>query len=148
MDYNPLPWYNGMFTLEDMARDPVTRFDRRLEYAWDDELFNNANIMISRLNQLANRLPLNLRNSLQITSAYRPGKYNSRAGGAPNSLHTTCRAIDLANLSNALGIYLLENPSILEGCNLWAEHPEATLRTRHIHLQIVPPASGNRFFYP
>lgn len=145
---NPLPWKQGPVTLDIIARDSVTKFDRRLKYPWDEKISSNAQTIVDRLNQLYYQLPANLRGPFHITSAYRPGSYNEAAGGAPNSLHTTCEAVDLANVGNVLGQYLLEHLELLESCRLWMEHPTATLRTQHVHLQTRPPGSGKRVFWP
>ena len=145
---NPLPWKQGPVSLEIIARDAITKFDRRLKYPWDKETAKNAETLMERVNMLYHKLPANARGPFQVTSAYRPGHYNTSAGGAPNSLHTTCQAIDLSNVGNVLGQYLLENQILLESCQLWMEHPSATLQTQHLHLQTRPPGSGRRVFWP
>lgn len=145
---NPLPWQQGPVTLDIIARDSVTKFDRRLYMPWDEQTAKNAQVLMERVNKLYHALPMNVRGPFQVTSAYRPGKYNTQAGGAPNSLHTTCQAIDLANVGNVLGQYLLEHLELLESCQLWLEHPSATTKTQHVHLQTRPPGSGRRVFWP
>lgn len=145
---NPLPWMAGPITLDIIARDAVTHFDRRLEYPWDKETLKNAEELVKKINKLYHSLPANTRGPFQVTSAYRPGRYNDRAGGAQNSLHLTCEAVDLSNVGNVLGQYLLENQHLLEVCGLWMEHPSATSETKHLHLQTRGPKSGRRVFWP
>lgn len=143
-----LPWKAGPITIEVIARDPITKFDRRLEYPWRPLDYTNATKLSSAVNKLYHLLPMNLKSSFSVTSAYRPGKYNERAGGAPNSLHTTCEALDLSNVGNVLGTYLCENEELLSQCGLYMENPDATLTTKHVHLQIRAPKSGKRIFWP
>lgn len=138
----------GPVSLDIIAQDPQSKFDRRIKYPWNDKLLTNAMKLRDCVNLLYTQLPVNLRGNFYVTSAYRPGHYNEIAGGAPGSLHTTCEAIDLANVGNVLGEFLLSRQEILEASNLWMEHPEATLKTAHLHLQIRPPRSGNRVFWP
>ena len=142
------PVQSGPVTLSRIAQDSVTGFDRRLKYPWDKKLEQNAEDLKNKLNQLYKQLPVNLKSSFHITSAYRPGVYNERVGGAENSLHTTCEAVDLANINNVLGTWVLENLDVMDHIGLWVEHPEATMKTRHLHLQTRPPGSGRRVFWP
>jgi hypothetical protein len=42
--------------------------------------------------------------------------------------------------------WCLEHPEVLQEIGLWQEHPAAT--KGWCHLQIVPPRSGKRVFFP
>lgn len=133
--------------VSDLTRDPQRGINRAIEYPPDMTVAGNLNTLATRLNKLVRRLPASFL-PLVITSGYRPGHYNTNAGGAYNSPHKLGKAVDLSNVGNALGSYLKENQSILEECELWAEDPDATLKTQHLHLQTSPPPSGRRFFKP
>jgi hypothetical protein len=92
-----------------------------------------------------------------VTSGYRPGPYNKKAGGATTSAHCTCEAVDLADPGQDLAHYLQQDwirngntKSLLKSCGLYMEHPDATkgLVGSWIHLTIRAPGSGNRVFKP
>jgi hypothetical protein len=134
-------------TIDDLCRDPQTGADRRIDYPLTADVQHNLDDLAWRLNMFVRELPTVFL-PLVITSSYRPGHFNRQAGGSPNSHHLHGRAVDLANIGNALGSYLKENSGILERCQLWAEDPDATLKTQHLHLQTKPPRSGRRFFRP
>lgn len=70
---------------------------------------------------------------MKITSGYRPVEYNKKIGGAPNSAHLFCQAVDIADSSRKLADYITKNPGILEECDLYMEDPAAT--PTWIHLQ-------------
>ena len=83
----------------------------------------------------------------KVTSGYRPLIINSATpGAASRSKHMTCEAVDLSDPEGELDEWCIENLKILEQVGLWQEHPAAT--KGWTHLQIVPPKSGKRVFYP
>ncbi len=75
-----------------------------------------------------------------ITSGYRPPFLNTKVGGAPNSAHLTCRAVDIADPKGTLKAWL--TPEKLTKYGLWMEDPAAT--PTWVHLQIRP--AKNRIF--
>ncbi len=79
-----------------------------------------------------------------VNSGYRPGRYNEAVGGARNSAHLTCEAVDFSDGDRSITRFVLANPQILVECDLWMEDPSNT--PTWIHLQIRPVASGNRIF--
>ena len=82
-----------------------------------------------------------------ITSGWRPPSVNAGTpGAAPKSKHMTCQACDLTDPEGDLDDYCLNNPDILAKIGLWLEHPAVTKSWTHV--QIVPPKSGKRVFYP
>lgn len=85
--------------------------------------------------------------STTISSGWRPPAINAGVkGAAAKSKHMTGEAIDLADPKGDLGRWCLENLATLERLGLWLEHPSKT--PTWVHLQIVPPGSGRRVFYP
>lgn len=78
-----------------------------------------------------------------ITSGYRDEEHNKRVGGAKNSAHLTCEAVDIQ--CEGLSEELMKNPWVLEKFDLWMEHPSQT--PTWVHLQIRPTKSGNRIFF-
>lgn len=81
---------------------------------------------------------------MTITSGYRPGRYNTAAGGARNSAHLTCEAVDIADADGSLKKYLLKNLDLLEKAGLWMEHPDRTPSWCHLQTRAVK----NRVFNP
>lgn len=69
---------------------------------------------------------------MRVSSGYRPGHYNDKAGGAPNSAHKTCQAVDFADPDGLLKKYIAENPTILETCDLYQEDPSRTSTWVHL----------------
>ena len=128
-------------TLEDYFcghdKDPCYKYDL------DSVKYNNAVILICKINRLEDRL-----NQFKYTvnSGWRPEYYNNSIGGSPRSNHIICRAIDLLDVDNLLGNYLKENVQILSDIGLCMENPEFT--KGWCHLQDVMPGSGRRVFNP
>ena len=65
---------------------------------------------------------------------------------ASKSHHLTGEAVDIYDPHKYLANYLLQNLSVLRELGLWMENPTHTLDW--VHVQTVPPNSGNRVFNP
>lgn len=82
-----------------------------------------------------------------LTSGWRPREVNVLVPGAAQfSQHMLCRAIDIADPLGDLDEWCLDNYNRMVELELWQEHPAST--KGWCHVQIVPPKSGNRVFYP
>jgi len=84
-----------------------------------------------------------------VNSGWRPSQVNAKtSGAAKKSRHMTGQAIDIADASKSMKIWLMTpaGQQALVECELWMEHPDAT--PTWVHVQIVPPASGRRVFHP
>ena len=82
-----------------------------------------------------------------VSSGWRPPAVNALTpGAAVRSKHMNCEAIDLYDSEGDLDAWCMDNLYKLEGFKLWLEHPGAT--KGWCHLQIIPPRSGNRVYYP
>jgi hypothetical protein len=119
------------------AEDPLYK------YELDDTKFNNAVILISKINRLEEKLN---QFKYEVTSGWRPKAYNAQIGGAKFSNHVICRAIDIKDVDNLLGNYLKENVKVLADIGLCIENPEST--PGWLHIQDVMPHSGRRVFNP
>lgn len=97
---------------------------------------------LERLLIAANKLRAAWGKPMIINSGYRPGHYNSDIGGAPNSTHITCEAIDIHDMTGDLKAFC--TPEMLESCGLWMESPKST--PTWAHVDIKPRA--NRIFIP
>jgi hypothetical protein len=114
---------------------------RDSEYPLTPEL--EANLV--RLLASLNRFRTIYGKPMFVTSGYRPGKYNTKAGGAPHSAHLTCEACDFADGEGKLADYCIRNLSLLEKCGLWMESPAKTKGWVHLQIRPVP---GKRVFEP
>ena len=82
-----------------------------------------------------------------INSGWRPPAINqATVGAAQHSKHMLALACDLLDPNGTIDHYCLENSDVLARIGLWLEDPRST--PGWCHLQIVPPASGNRIFLP
>lgn len=83
-----------------------------------------------------------------VNSGWRPPEVNATTSGAAKfSKHMTGQACDLSDDDEKLDAWCLgEGRATLELIGLWQESPQST--PRWCHVQIVPPASGNRVFIP
>lgn len=83
-----------------------------------------------------------------VSSGWRPAEVNAATpGAAPRSLHMQCLAVDLYDPDGDLDDWLLASAeTVLRDLALWLEHPAATKGWAHV--QLVPPRSGRRVFYP
>lgn len=134
-----------MITLADywMGRD--TKYPNELT----DEIIGNAMRTIARANLLLASFKAATGDTEQrhVTSGWRPPEVNAAtANAAVRSKHMTGEAIDISDPDGDLDEWCLANQDQLSVCTLWQEHPSAT--KGWCHVQIVPPKSGNRVFYP
>lgn len=113
-----------------------------------DDLKANAVELLTRVNKLIGLCPANPGHEWVVTSGWRPKAINERVPGAAKaSRHLTCEAIDLKDPRGYLAELLCKNRTdLLVSCELYAEHPSFT--KGWVHLQSVPPGSGNRIFIP
>jgi len=81
-----------------------------------------------------------------VTSGWRPPAYNEEIGGAKNSAHITCQAIDIKDLDGSLKAWLKENTAWLVTLDLYMEKGKYT--PTWVHLQTRPTKSGRRVFIP
>lgn len=116
------------------------------------EVYANSVILLERVNRLLEAVltvvpDMEAALNPKVNSGWRPAAYNAAVpNAAPKSKHMSGEAIDLADLDGELDELLLDNIGILQGAQLWMEHPLAT--KSWCHLQCVPPRSSNRVFYP
>lgn len=113
---------------------------RDKEYPLNQELENNLKTLLLAVNKFRTLYGL----PMTVSSGYRPGKYNSAAGGAKTSSHLTLQAVDFKDADGKIKAFILKDISILEKCGLYMEHQDAT--PTWCHLQIRP--TKNRIFKP
>jgi hypothetical protein len=132
-----------MITLDDylMGRDKI--------YTISHEQVANAQVVVERVNLLLSYYYKDHPDAdkPKVNSGWRPPQVNAKTpGAAKKSKHMTCEAVDLDDDDGALDDWCMDSLNHLERCGLWMEHPSAT--KGWCHLQIVPPKSGKRVFYP
>lgn len=115
---------------------------REIEYPLTPELKQN----LDKLLVAVNRLRAMWGKPLIVSSGYRPGKYNKAAGGAQNSCHLTCEAVDFRDPDAELAKWLISRLDVLENCGLYMESPDRT--KGWVHVQLRAPTSGRRIFQP
>ena len=84
-----------------------------------------------------------------VSSGWRPPQINRQTkGAAPKSKHMTGEAVDLYDPEGDIDNFLMSGAGqrVLASLGLFIEHPAATKSWSHI--QIVPPRSQSRVFYP
>ncbi len=83
-----------------------------------------------------------------VSSGWRPPDINANTpNAAMRSLHMRCLAVDLFDPDGDLDAWLLDSAdTVLSDLGLWLEHPAATKGWAHV--QLLPPGSKRRVFYP
>jgi len=128
-------------TLYKITRKEVL-MGRDTEYPLTPELESNLDNLLARLNII--RMAYN--KPLKVSSGYRPGKYNTAAGGANNSAHMTCEACDLVDTDGALDTWCMANLELLKLLGLRLESPDRT--KGWCHLDTRYKAGTNPVFVP
>jgi hypothetical protein len=116
---------------------------RHWEYPVSEQQAVNMARVWFRINRLLSQYPAELK-APRVSSGYRPGHYNTRAGGAAKSTHLSCEAVDIRDPGNGLDQWLDANHAKLVECDMWREAPDAT--AGWCHLDIRP--RKNRTFNP
>lgn len=120
--------------------------------AMTPDIERNAGIWVSVVNGFLLDVPPDLllidpSTGSYIHSGWRPPALNARTPyAAKNSKHMTGHAGDLYGPGNRLATWAFNHQDVLKRHGLWMEHPSHT--PTWLHLQDIPPASGNRVFYP
>lgn len=116
-------------------------------YPTTPEIDANLAILLNRMNQVrgAYDKPMivtsGLRSQAQQDALIQAGKSN-----APKSKHLTGQAVDISDRDGQLKTWVLLNIQLMIDIGFWFESFQTT--TTWVHFQIVPPASGKRFFNP
>lgn len=113
---------------------------RDAQYPLDYTLMQN----LARLLAAMNYIRYKYGKPMVVSSGYRPGIYNKQAGGASNSAHMTCEAVDIQDRDGKLAVWVLANLDIMEEAGLWIEDPHHT--EGWVHFDIRP--RKNRVFIP
>lgn len=123
---------------------------RREQYEseYKPEFEDNARFLLDKVNKLL--ADLKYENPI-VSSGWRPPSYNKKVvGAAKGSHHQTGHAIDIKDMDGRLRNLILREEfmgeSLLAVYELYLEDP--TFTPTWIHLQDIPPRSGNYIFKP
>jgi hypothetical protein len=114
-----------------------------------DEIRANAAQTVSKANLLLNVFKAKTQDTeiRKVNSGWRPEQINGKtAGAAPRSKHMLGLAIDISDPEGDLKSWCMDNQDVLQDIGLWMEHPSAC--KGWLHVQVVPPKSQKRVFYP
>ena len=106
---------------------------REIQYPLDEQQEKNLELLLVAVNKLRQLYG----KRMFVTSGYRPGYYNTKAGGGKKSAHLTLEACDFADKSRELTNFCTDE--VLEQCGLWMEDP--SVATTWLHAQIREPKS-------
>jgi hypothetical protein len=120
------------------------------------EIAGNAHVLIERVNAVLSRAAADnvfpaadARGGSVVASGWRPRAVNNAAAHANRtSRHIIGCAIDLRDSlpERPLARWCLRHLDLLVAAGLWMEDPQWT--PSWVHLQSVPPASGDRVYVP
>lgn len=134
-------------TLDDylMGRDKIHLSND--QYLAGTSLVEKINHLLGLLAGDGVNLEISPRTGSLVSSGYRPQNINANTpGAAPKSKHISLQACDLYDPEGEIDDWCMENLEVLEQIGLWMEHPSAT--KGWCHIQVVPPRSRRRVFYP
>lgn len=118
------------------------------EDEWTDEIQNNVEILLGHVNAMLDEFGENR----GLRSGWRPKSVNDRIPNASRkSKHITGQAVDIEDDDGRLKEFALardteQGYTTLERYGLYAEYGDAT--PTWLHVQIIPPGSGKRVYYP
>ncbi len=127
---------------------------RDKHYPLSSEVKSNAELMVHFVNEIVLFLELdgvvvhtNPTTGSVLTSGWRPAELNATVpGAAVKSRHILGLAADIYDPDGEIDDYLLDHQDVLITFGLYMEHPSAT--KGWCHVQLSPPKSGKRVFYP
>lgn len=123
---------------------PITATEYLMGRAKPEDLPEDLQHNMRQVISAANALLAEFGEYRKVNSGYRRPVDNKAAGGSPKSKHMTCQAVDLEDKNGKLKAFCTED--VLEKYGLWMEHGSKT--PSWLHVQVVPPRSGTRIFYP
>lgn len=116
------------------------------------EYESNLNILLERINELESKfgkfkfiVTSGFRDMANHLRIYKEKGITDKSKIPMKSKHLTCEAVDISDPEFVLTKWCKENEKVLEEIGLWCEDDTSVKR---LHLQIVAPASGKRFFKP
>jgi hypothetical protein len=90
---------------------------------------------LTKLTIAVNKLREAYGKPLTVSSGYRPPLANSTAGGAKQSAHLVCMAVDFSDPKGELDAWCMSNLDKLEAWGLWLEDPSSTPSWTHVDIR-------------
>lgn len=104
--------------------------DREKHPELTPQLLANASELLRRVNTLLADLGIS---TVSISSGFRPQSVNAATpGAAKKSLHTICKAVDIADKDGSLAKLVAPRPDLLHKHDLWLESPDNTKGWVHL----------------
>lgn len=116
---------------------------REAEFPPTPEMLADANSLLQRVESLFYDLGIELTDD-DLSSGYRPGRFNVMAGGSANSAHLKCVAIDIKDPNKKFAKAVLQNPQLLDRHGLYLEDPKYCPTWLHLQTR----KTRNRVFKP
>lgn len=116
------------------------------------EIQRNLAVLLERVNKVraAYGKPMTVTSGLRTMQdhlrIYREKGITDQSKIPMRSRHLFGQAVDISDPKQELQRWILKNEKLMEEIGLWMEDFSAT--KNWVHMQIVPPASGQRFFKP
>jgi hypothetical protein len=130
-----------------ITRDEIL-MGRDKDHPLTPELESNLSDLLIKINKIRSAYG----KPLIVSSGYRPGSFNTAAGGAKRSLHMICKAIDFKDPKGEIDAWCDANQDLLESLGMWQEHPDATKNWCHLDIGDRPikarPGCKKRQFKP
>jgi len=107
--------------------------NRDTEFPLTPELEAN----LTKLLEAVNKFRTAYGKPMSVSSGYRPGHYNSDAGGAKASNHMICQAVDFKDADGSIDAFAMEcdKNGKLKEWGLWLEHPDKTKGWCHLDVK-------------
>lgn len=125
-----------MITVDEILKNRISRHDLKPDYRL------NLNVLLAKINVVRKCYGM----PMSVSSGYRSPEDNRIAGGAPNSLHMKCAAVDIKDENVKLWKWCLTHLPLLKLEGIWLEDKRWT--PSWVHFQIFSPLSGRRIFVP
>ncbi len=115
-------------------------------YPTTPEIDANLQILLTRLNAVRSAYgkPMTITSGLR-SNAQQQGLIEAGKSNAVHSKHLSGQAADIAD-DGKLKAWVMVNLALIEEIGLWMEAFEST--PTWVHMQIIAPKSGKRFFIP
>lgn len=106
---------------------------RDKDHPLTSELESNLNKLLTALNKFRKAYG----KPMSVSSGYRPGTFNSAAGGAKKSAHMECLACDFRDPDGSIDAFAIEcdKNGLLKQWGLWLEHPDHTKGWCHLDIR-------------
>lgn len=131
-----------------MGRETIYPMEFTIGIKANAELTVDAvNGLLARLEKAGIPLEVNPQTKTIVSSGWRPPQINNQVkNAAVKSKHMTAQACDLYDPEGLIDDWLMDNLPADSTLGLFMEHPSATKGWSHV--QIIPPKSGKKVFYP